>query len=328
MRMIKYILLLALLTLGKTALAACSAGTPLVTTVVLPASLSIKRDAATGSILYDSGWTGGSTRGSTYCGGGEAWVYGYVSPMTATSIAHVYQTGVPGVGIKAVWSNNPNYLPADINTVNPSQGTMWMEWPRTNGGSLSAVQYIPGAQYRIQFIKTGTVSSGTMSFSNPTVNSMYGSSQMTSTSFTNTSIQVLVTGCTITQTNITVPLKKIRTSDLSAVGSTAAPAAFNIPMTCDPGVSVAYQLDGTADVSKATGVLANQTGSGMATGVGVQVLQGSNPVTLGTPSATFIITTSNAQQVNIPMTAQYYKNNSKVTPGDVNTIATFTMSYQ
>ncbi len=327
MRITKYIVLLALFALGKTALA-CTAGTPIVTTVNLPATLTVARDSATGSILYDSGWTGGSARGSTYCSGGEIWTYGYVSPMIATGIAHVYQTGVPGVGIKAVWSNNPNYLPSDINTVNPSMGTMWMEWPRTNGGALSAVQYIPGAQYRIQFIKTGTLGSGTMTLPNPTVNSMYGSSQMTSTTFTNSSINVQVSGCTVTQNNITVLLNKIKTSDLSAIGSTVAPSAFNIPLTCDPGINVAYEIDGTPDASNAPGVLANQTGSGMATGVGVQVLQGSNPITLGTLSAIYITTTTSAQQVNIPMTARYYKSNATVTAGNVSSTATFTMNYQ
>jgi hypothetical protein len=190
MRIIRYILLFALLTLGKTALATCTTGTQAVTTVSLPATLNVKRDLATNSVIYDSGWVGGSSSGSTSCRGGEQWVYGYVSPMTATGIAHVYQTGVPGVGIKAVWSNSLNYLPSDINEVNPSRGTMWMDWPRTNGGSLAATRYTPGAQYRIQFIKTGTLASGTMNFPQPTVNSMYGSSQMTSTSFTNPSINV------------------------------------------------------------------------------------------------------------------------------------------
>jgi type 1 fimbria pilin len=135
-------------------------------------------------------------------------------------------------------------------------------------------------------------------------------------------------GCKITNSNIPVNLKEIKASDLSAIGSTTAPSTFDIPMTCDPGVSVAYQIDGTADVSKATGVLAIQKGSGMATGVGVQVLQGSNPVALGTLSPTYIVTTSSAQGVNIPLTARYYKNNATVTGGKVSAIATFTMNYQ
>ncbi|WP_211946905.1 fimbrial protein [Cupriavidus yeoncheonensis] len=289
----------------------------------MPANLTSARDLPIGSTLYDSGWVDASTGAQFYCTGGETWTYGYNAAMTPVPAAGagVYQTTVPGIGVRVGWSDMNLGRPADI-----TQSRI-MNWPRNSRALESyAVNYGFSSSYRVQFIKTGNIGSGNIS--SPSAFS-YNGIINTQLKFSSLSIPVAAAGCSITGSgNITVNLPNARAQNFGGVGSTQGATAFSIPLVCDAGVSVAYKLDGPADPSNAPGVLANQTGSGKATGVGVQVLQGSAPVTLGAVSPTFIQTTQANQAVSIPMTAQYYKTNSVVNSGSVSAIATLTMNYQ
>lgn len=302
------------------ALAECD-GYGVVTTVTMPASLTVQRDVAVGTVVYDSGWTGWASADVT-CWGSDTNNYGYVSSMTSAGLAGVYRTGVPGIGIRVAWSNTLSFKPADITSA------MIMQWPRQSSRlPSSTLAYFPAALYRAQLIVTGPVSSGTMALPNPTVSSVYGRIVTTSTSFTNTTIQVKQTGCTVLNGNIVVPLPPVNTREFGGVGATAGATAFRIQLNCDAGVKVAYQIDGTPAAS-GSGVLANAAGSAQAGGVGVQVLQGGAPIALNARSPTVATTTGAQQAVDIPFTARYYMTSSPMTPGAVSAVATFTMNYQ
>jgi type 1 fimbria pilin len=314
------ILLWAVLTASQ-AWAMCT-GTGVSSTVALPASLTIARDLPIGSILYDTGWVGNS---SAYieCDPLDTWGHGYAVPMTPVAGVGVYQTSVQGIGVRTGWSSTLSVRPADI-----TQSAI-QNWPRVQQTLpyLKGV-YLPSPLYRIQLIKTGDIMPGVIAFQNPIATSVYGGIVATSTNFTSTQVNIATAGCRVTNSNITVNLPKASTQGFSAIGSTQGATAFTIPLVCDAGISVAYELDGPADVSNAPGVLANQAGSGMATGVGVQVLQGNAPVTLGAVSPTYIRTTRDKEMVSIPMTARYYKTGPVVISGSVNAIATLNMNYQ
>lgn len=319
MKSIGWMLCAATLFVAVDAAATCS-GQGVVTTVAMPANLTILRDTPVGTVVYDSGWSG-SASANVLCTGSETNNYGYASPMTSAGLAGVYQTGVPGIGIRVAWSNTLSFKPSDITTA------MIMQWPRVSTQMpTGSFRYTPGALYRVQFIVTGQVGSGTMALPNPTVSSVYGTIVTTSTTFTNTTIQIRQTGCTVLNGNIVVPLPAVNTREFGGVGSTAGTTAFRIQLNCDAGVKVAYEIDGTAAASGA-GVLANATGNGQAGGVGVQVLQGGAPIALNARSAT-VATTTSAQAVDIPFTARYYMTSGPMTPGAVSAVATFTMNYQ
>jgi type 1 fimbria pilin len=49
--------------------------------------------------------------------------------------------------------------------------------------------------------------------------------------------------------------------------------AFNINLLCDSGVKVSYQVDGTQTSAGGGNVLANSSGKGMASGVGVALFR-------------------------------------------------------
>lgn len=65
--------------------------------------------------------------------------------------------------------------------------------------------------------------------------------------------------------------------------------------------------------------------AGVAKGVGIRILQGAAPVTLGTPMAVGTATHDSAYYV--PMKAQYYQTEPVIAPGEANGTATFTMTY-
>lgn len=274
------ILLWALLTSG-TARAACT-GTGVGSTMSLPASLTVARDLPNGSVLFDTGWVG-SASAYIECDPLETWSYGYAMPMTPGAGAGVYETGVPGIGIRTGWSNTLSVQPADITQ------SMVQNWPRAQQTlpNFRGV-YLPPALYRVQLIKTGPITPGVIAFQNPTATSMYGTVVATSTNFTSTQVNIRTAGCRVTDNNIIVTLPTTSLQSFGGVGSTQGATPFSIPLVCDAGISIAYELDGTADPSNAPGVLANQAGSGMATGVGVQVLQGKVPVTLNVVSSPYV----------------------------------------
>jgi type 1 fimbria pilin len=299
-------------------------------TLSLPPTITAARNAAVGTILYDSGWTGSAST-TISCGGGESVTVGYASVMTPVSgMSHVYATGVPGIGIKAAYSNtlSSGYHPANIDSVG-NYAAWLLDWPRKSTISASPMVYTPAGVYRVQYIVTGALQSGTftMTIPNPTATTQYGTTLTNQVSFTSTTVNIQSLGCQILSSNIVVPLPTVRLNQMNGPGTAAGATAFQIPLLCDSGVKVAYEFDGTAG-SNATGVLANNTSSGYSTGVGVQILQGGTPVALNTLSGTYITTTSASQSVNIPFTAQYFQVAANPTPGAVQATATVQMNYQ
>ncbi|BDB23406.1 fimbrial protein [Cupriavidus sp. P-10] len=322
MRRLHCLIACLLLLIVATGPARACTGTGVTSIMNLPANLEIPRDLPVGAIIFDTGWVG-TNSAYIQCNPYEAWSYGYATPMTPTGIAGVYETGVPGIGIKIAWSNVIADRPGDINQA------MIQNWPRAQLTMpyLNGV-YLPPALYRAQFIKTGETSPGVISFQNPTASAVYGGVVAASTFFTSTQINVKTASCRVTNSNIVVKLPTTSAQSLAAVGSTQGATPFTISLVCDANINLHYDIDGPADPANAPGVLANGIGSGMATGVGVQVLQGAAPISLGTVMDAGIRTNSDNQAISIPMTARYYKTSPVVSSGLVNAVATFSMSYQ
>lgn len=128
--------------------------------------------------------------------------------------------------------------------------------------------------------------------------------------------------------NKTVTLPGINTVQLSGQGSTAGSTPFSLQLTnCPTNQGVVITL-GTANPQPgATGVIAPTTGSGYASGVGVQVLKadGATPVTFGTPFSTG---TTSASNYAINLYARYYQTGTTVSAGTVKGVATYTLNYQ
>lgn len=304
-----------------------------VSTLVLPASLTVKRDTPVGTVIYDSGWVNGGVS-DVWCSGGGTWTYGYASSMTPVpGMAHVYESGVPGIGIKAAYSNNPGDTPANINSVG-SNGSSFMEWPRSSG-PLSPVEYVPSGIYRAQFVMTGPIPVGTntMSLPAPTSNTIYNSLETNRATFTATTFTVNSVGCIVNNSgNIVVNLDPASQDQFTTVGYTTNPKDFSINVSCPTsGTAVSYQIDdmGSSGLPVNMGVLANLATTGAASGVGVQVVKtdGTTIVPLSN-KVSYITTTYDNQTVSIPLKGRYYQMTNTISPGNVVANATFTMFYQ
>jgi major type 1 subunit fimbrin (pilin) len=147
-----------------------------------------------------------------------------------------------------------------------------------------------------------------------------------------------VTSGTGTPPTITVALPSVQASALTASGQVAARTAFNIAVTgCGSGVTKATTyFEPGPTVDTATGNLLNATGTGAATNVEVQLLNGNggtqtafSPVVLGAAQASENSSTytlaSGAATLNYY--AQYYATGA-ATAGTVNSSVQFTMIYQ
>jgi type 1 fimbria pilin len=293
-------------------------------TITLPATLSVPSDALDTPPQWNSGLltfanfnaacTGvGDVRGTLAAGIGAA-VPGFTS---------VFATNVPGIGISVRWCNgtatcNPTSVP-NINAQTAPGGGNIYNFPST---------------WSVQLVKTGVVTPGVLSVPGTTFVT-YQAMPIARLTIAG-SATVKTTGCQITPLNITVDLPRITKSDFTDASPTPVGSnkskPFDISITCDPGVQVLYEIAGT-QTGTGTNVLANSTGSAMARGIGVQLLQRNPGSTTVVPIGSYVTygaRTGGSGPVNIPLTATYYRTAeaSGIVPGRVSVTATFTLLYQ
>ncbi|MEY2150197.1 fimbrial protein [Rhodanobacter sp. 115] len=123
----------------------------------------------------------------------------------------------------------------------------------------------------------------------------------------------------------TVTLPNVTTSQFTGQGSTAGNTPFNLHLiNCPSNRGVFITLDSSSAQPGVNGVIA-PSGAGYASGVGVQILQGSTPVTFGT---TFQTGTISGSTYDINLNARYYQTGTPISGGTVKAVATYTLNYQ
>lgn len=144
--------------------------------------------------------------------------------------------------------------------------------------------------------------------------------------FTIPPFTVNAVACSVTQPTITIPMgNDIPTFRFKGVGTTIDEKPVSIDLDCDAQTRVNIKLEGRT-VAGTPGVLALNAESGVATGIGIQMLKDGVPVTFNTPTA--IGTTPVSGPYSIEYTARYYQTGASVTGGKANATAQFTMTYQ
>jgi type 1 fimbria pilin len=125
--------------------------------------------------------------------------------------------------------------------------------------------------------------------------------------------------------NQTVVLPAISTNTLTGTGSVSGRTAVPIGLTCQSGANLSLTMTST-QANATAGVMNNLTGTGYATGVGVQLLdQNRTPIPWNTALAIGVVS---AGALNLSYYAQYYETGTSVTIGKVSGKATFTVTYQ
>lgn len=298
-----------LLLISKTALADCfwdpNGSKKVITNSVTFGQLIVQRDTPVGTVIasVSSGEFDGN-KSLFACS--EAWV-DVNEPVIFNTLSsygnNVFNTNIPGVGIRI--SSPSSAIPFNSNyTANQSFYLL----PRT-----------------VELIKTssGGVGAGVLTVGDIAINYAQPDPSyhaLLSLSGTNTIVPV---ACSVNNTVINVSLDDAVIADFKGVGSTAKPKDFNIGLNCDAGTNVKLTLDGNS--AGPAGVLSLNAGEHQASGIGIQVLNGTTPVVLG--NQLDLGTAGKTGDMQIPLVAQYYQTDASIVAGLTNATATFTMVY-
>ncbi|WP_230954214.1 fimbrial protein [Burkholderia stagnalis] len=260
------------------------------------------------------------------------WSLGWIVFRGTTAIlsgniggGYVYSTGISGVGMRFKYSGTGQ------------RG--W--WPISQDKSwMSETTIAPTANLDVELIKTGPITAGGVVTGE--VGGWFaenGATQVVSIRINGgIVVQPQVPTCRVTTPAITVPLGSMPASTFTGVGSVSPSKPFNIALQCSGGETGAVTnvyttlTDHTnpGNVSDTLSLASDAT----ATGIGIQVLNGSTVIKYGPDSSAAGNTnqwkagTTGNGTFTIPLTARYIQTAPKVTPGTADGLATFTMSYQ
>jgi major type 1 subunit fimbrin (pilin) len=327
--------ILLLLSTSRVFASSCTGGLQAFT-LSLPATVSVPRDMAVGSLLtswiYSASSTGlYSCRGTNDAIGGRGAV-AYFTSATASSVnapsggssVTVYQTNVPGVGIAVAGSIYNGY----------AGWSSWNGFTTSYGGPIWTPlngTYSVGAQVAVALVKTGNITGGVI----PGVVVLNFAPYTSAGTQTNQLDTYAITPVTIvslacTTPNVTVPLGTHSPSEMASVGATAAAVSFDVSLNnCPAGLnSVKYRIDPVTTVVNSAQSIVALDGSSSASGVAVQLLNsaGTAAFPLSSLQTFSSYSKSTGGSYTIPLKARYYRTGT-ITPGTANTSMTFTMQY-
>jgi len=283
----------------------------------------IPNDTPVGTVfkqqLFPLPLTGTTNKPWTCSGGGD--VKGVMLQGTEVpGMDHVFTTAVPGVGIRLSRyfdQTAVNYYPHDRHT-------------DTDFGDFNAA-----SRFQVELFKIAPVT-GNGPLAQGTYTRYYSVADGISVLTTNLlgeGITIITPSCTVDlgSRNISVQFGKVPQSDFKGRGTTTAERNFNIKLNCKAGQNaqntIYLRMDATQDPAGDAGVLrVTQGPTGIATGVGIQVIDGQKvPVKYGEEA---LVGPSKDGDYVLPYTARYFQTGNSVTPGRADGTATFTLEYK
>lgn len=282
-------------------------------TLTLPSTITVDPNLPTGSILAASVLTEPNPDTSIivcvlHTPYGVENVIGSQPSDTSTTI---FPTNVSGIGYKILHPDSSNILgPYGY------ARTTWLYGHRLK------------TEAAVQLVKTGTVGTDSTMNAGTLGYLQIGGVRAVNFNLAN-SVTFVPPTCTVetSSKNMTVTLPTISTAALSQnLGATAGRTAFNIGLVCSTSGKSVYVTMATDNAyAGADGVLAPTTGTGYASNVGVQILDGqSNPISFGKAQSVGTSMTT----MTIPYSAQYYVTGTPISSGKVHGTVTFNLSYQ
>lgn len=286
-------------------------------TVIIP------NDAPVGAVFKTQSFTipiAGDREVAGRCNGGS--VRGYMLQGTPVSgMANVYTSTVSGVGIR---------LSREIGGL----GKVYYPHVMSYAGRRGPLVWYRPSYFTVELIKTASqTGNGPLAAGVYTTYVTDGDGRSALTSYlSGYGITIVTPSCTVDagSKNVLVNFGSVARKSFNGVGSTAGDHSFNIKLNCKRGVNmqntILLKMQATADPSGSPGVTRLTQGVGVATGVGIQMLdKSSKPVVFG--AATKVGPSADIQYV-VPYTARYYQTAANMTPGKANGTATFTIEYQ
>lgn len=141
------------------------------------------------------------------------------------------------------------------------------------------------------------------------------------------SSKITTVSCSVLTPSIDVGFGDVEKRAFSGIGTTVSERNFEIITNCDSGAIVNMSLNGTVNPDLNDGAilsLQNYGDSSVANGVGIQILQNSNPIQLNNP---FLLKQSTGGIEKFPFKARYYQTKEKIAPGKANAVLTFSVTY-
>ncbi|WP_320727160.1 fimbrial protein [Enterobacter sp. 118C5] len=294
-----------------------------VVTFQLPPVIVVQPDTPVGTVIYDGSVESKEVTVECY---GEAQIrrgYLYLADTDAREdvMSGVYQTNVPGIGIRAASSNErlPSYN--EENIIRPIRYL-----GSTHGSSQSTSVFRAAAQ----LVVTGDIQEGYLDTSRLTSMDILGNAVIGEMRFSPTSVHITTNTCNLVDRNIYVPLKTVNTQDFNGQYSDIlTDDSFRIEITdCAAGTKIDYQFTsaGSTGVTNGT-ILGIAAGDSAADGVGIQILDQNNTVLQFDQNYTAITSTQDKVPVDIPLKARYIKT-GEVKAGKVDSVATFEVFYR
>ncbi|KAK44798.1 adhesin 20K [Caballeronia jiangsuensis] len=281
-----------------------------------PATLSASRDAPVGTVLNSKAGNAGLAASGLTC---DVQKDATVSGILVPGSTNVYQTGVPGIGVRfymtSGWKGSWVSVPVSQTLTQPNGTT---------------------AHYtRADLVVTGPVGSGAIATWPSMTVRFTGSciATVTATQYLTGSVAMTSNTCSVTTPSLDFALPKALTKDLVAPGATTGDTTESLGLNCAAGVKVAVTLSDAVSPQNRSTTLSLAPESS-ASGIGLQILHGTTQVAFGPDSAVANNTnqwtagTASGGAMQVPLTARYVRTTDTLTPGSVKGKATFTMSYQ
>lgn len=334
-KILRIILLTLFIVPGVTYAYTCTSGSA---TTISPPNIIVQRDLPVGSQIGSDVTTpivtaftcsNNTTPTLTYQQFGGK---GYGTYVATLNGRRVYSTNIAGIGysVTVVSTNNCAGYTGSVDGNDNVDGNQ-------NNKIICSVNGLMGSQpiqgqMKISYYKTATTT-GSGAVTGSTVASFIlrnnqNSWQNPETYVSAASFNVTTLACTVTNTAISVPMGTVEKRSFSGVGTWPGDSntkSFTIPLNCNSGTRVNLQIDGSVQ-SATNGVLNLNSGTGSATGVGIQLLYNDQPLALGT---SFLAgTTTSSGTYNIALKSRYYQTADNITTGSANSSATFTLTYR
>jgi type 1 fimbria pilin len=243
-----------------------------------------------------------------------------------TGYDHVYSTNVTGIGVRL-----SRYFTGVSSTY----------YAHTRSTTTDFGLFDVNSKFVVELFKTGPkTGSGPLA---PGIYTKYYSVadnlSVLTTYLDVNAITIVTPTCTVDvgSKNIAVNLGSVSRSNFKGVGSSAGEKDFNIKLNCQRGENtqniIALNMAATSDPANKPGVLQLTQEPGVATGVGIQVLdQTRTPVkfTTSTVADTNSINVGPSDDIQyvVPFKARYYQTTPNINTGKANGTATFTIVYQ
>ncbi|HGV3801642.1 TPA: type 3 fimbria adhesin subunit MrkD, partial [Klebsiella pneumoniae] len=248
-----------------------------------------------------------------------------VSPGATDLGNKIYSTNVPGIGMRFSRGG------ATVNIVYPDVFSSRVY--NTTNYSLE------GSRFTLQIIKTAaTTGSGTLAAGKYTSYDWEsGGNPILETYLSASAITVVSPSCSVLSgKNMNVDVGSIRRTDLKGVGTTAGGKDFNIDLQCSGGLSetgyanISTSFSGTLATSTTAtmGALLNEkAGSGMAKGIGIQVLKDGSPLQFNKKYTVGRLNNQETRYITIPLHARFYQYGPTTSTGEVESHMIFNLTY-